>query len=376
MKGSWADRVKRPLLAHAVVATALAFMVAITVTDLVLGTTVHLGPFLVVAPALAASMATTRLTALVAALAVADQVIIAILHGGLTTTNHMAQIIALTLLSLLIVFLRLLRERRERALGRARSVAATAQRALLRPPPQRIGPLRVAWLYLTAEDESQIGGDLFAITRAAGPASRVLIGDVRGQGLDAIAEASVVLGAFREGARRYPLPALTTALQDSVDRDLEEVADTEHDLGEHFVTALLLDVADDHPDVEMISCGHPPPLLVRADEVTIVHPHSPAPPLGVPSPAPADVDRFVFAPGDMLVLYTDGVIEARSPSGDFYPLAERVATFPAADPDTLLDHIHRDLIAHTKDHLADDAALLVLERVHPHPAQRPDAGRP
>ncbi|WP_328600931.1 SpoIIE family protein phosphatase [Actinomadura physcomitrii] len=79
--------------------------------------------------------------------------------------------------------------------------------------------------------------------------------------------------------------------------------------------------------------------------------------------AALDVDRFVFGPGDMLVLYTDGVIEARSPAGDFYPLAERVATFPAADPGTLLRHIHRDLLAHTGDHLADDAALLILERL-------------
>ncbi|MWA02028.1 SpoIIE family protein phosphatase [Actinomadura sp. LD22] len=167
-------------------------------------------------------------------------------------------------------FLRLVRERRERSLGRARSVAEAAQLALLRPPPRRIGPLRIAWLYLTAEDESQIGGDLFAVARASGSASRVLIGDVRGKGLGAIAEASVVLGAFREGARRYPLPALTAALQDSVDRDLEGVADTEYDLGEHFITALVLDVADDHPEVEMISCGHPPPLLLHGGRVTTV----------------------------------------------------------------------------------------------------------
>jgi serine phosphatase RsbU (regulator of sigma subunit) len=195
----------------------------------------------------------------------------------------------------------------------------------------------------------------------------VLIGDVRGKGLNAIAEASVVLGAFREGARRHPLPALTAALQDSVDRDLEGVADTEHDLGEHFITALVLDIGDDRAEVEMISCGHPPPLLVRDRQVTTLQPDAPAPPLGVPNPVPLTVDRFAFTPGDMLVLYTDGVIEARSPAGDFYPLAERVATFPAADPDSLLRHIHRDLAAHTNDHLADDAALLILERTPPPP---------
>ncbi|MGW1106583.1 SpoIIE family protein phosphatase, partial [Streptomyces sp. NPDC002540] len=66
--------------------------------------------------------------------------------------------------------------------------------------------------------------------------------------------------------------------------------------------------------------------------------------------------------------YTDGVIEARSPSRAFYPLAERVASFPANSPDTLLHHIHRDLLAHTGGHPADDAALLVIERT---PSHRP-----
>ncbi len=107
------------------------------------------------------------------------------------------------MLSALVVFITYVRERRARELSRVRSVAETAQRILLRPPPRRIGPLRVAWLYLAAEDEAQIGGDLLAIARADNPCTRVLIGDVRGHGLASIGEASVVMGAFREGAHRY-----------------------------------------------------------------------------------------------------------------------------------------------------------------------------
>lgn len=352
------------------VVVSLALIVVITVADLVLGTSVHLGPLLVVAPALAASVATTWVTAVVAVLAVVDQVLIAVFHGGLGTTNHVSQLIALGLLAVLIVFLRWLRERRERALGRARSVAEGAQRVLLKPPPRQIGPLRVAWLYLTAEDESHIGGDLFAVIRAADPATRVVIGDVRGKGLTAIAEASVVLGAFREGAHRYTLPALAAALQDSVCRELDQASaqdeagdEAADDLGEHFVTALVLDLPDDHPRAEMISFGHPSPLLVHDDHVTILQARSPAPPLGLPAPSPAHTDRFPFDTGDMLVLYTDGVVEARSPEGEFYPLVERVAALPAISPEILLHHIHRDLLDHTDRQLADDAALLIIERL-------------
>ncbi|MFE9989405.1 PP2C family protein-serine/threonine phosphatase [Streptomyces sp. NPDC005381] len=364
--------------ARGLVAIPLALIVVIAVVDIRSPTDVHLGPLLVIAPTLTASFAGPLLTALVGLLAVVAQVVIAVFHGGLTTTNHMAQIIALIVLSALVVFVCHVRERRARELVRARSVAETAQRVLLRPPPRRIGPLRTAWLYLAAEDDTQIGGDLFAVTRAAGASTRVIIGDVRGKGLAAIGEASVVLGAFREGAHRYAtLPELTAALEVSVCRDLDEVADTEHDPGEHFTTALVLDIPDTDAEVGMINCGHPPPLLLRDREVTVLHAQHPVPPLGMCElPAASHhTDPFTFEAGDLLLLYTDGVIEARSPSGAFYPLAERLASFPASGPDTLLRRIHDDLVRHIGDEPADDAALLVIERTTAHHLRLPHRGQ-
>ncbi|MFB7214072.1 PP2C family protein-serine/threonine phosphatase [Streptomyces sp. NPDC056255] len=225
---------------------------------------------------------------------------------------------------------------------------------------------------MSAQDEAEIGGDLFAFARAAHPATRVVIGDVRGNGLAAIGEASLVLGAFRESAHRYaPLPELVTALEDSVSRNLEDVTDTEHDPGEHFITCLVLEIPDDAPPAaEMINCGHPPPLLVHDQQVTVLHARQPLPPLGVCGRSIDDdhIDPFTLTYGDMLVLYTDGVIEARSPSGTFYPLKERIASFPTSSPDTLLHHIHRDLLTHIGGNPADDAALLVIERT---PSHRP-----
>ncbi|WP_066956305.1 PP2C family protein-serine/threonine phosphatase [Streptomyces lushanensis] len=368
----WADRLQEQPSGRGLVAIPLALIVVITVVDLHSPTDVHLGPFLVIAPALAASFAGARLTALIGALTVVAQVFIAVFHGGLTTTNHLAQITALILLSNLVVFFCLVRDRRGRELIRVRSVADAAQRVLLRPPPRRIGPLRVAWLYLSAEDETQIGGDLFAVARAGRTGTRVVIGDVRGKGLASIGEASVVLGAFREGAHRCTsLLELAAALEGSVSRGLEEVADTQDDPGEHFTTALLLDIPDQGPESEMINCGHPPPLLVRDREVSVLYSPSPAPPLGVcepPGPGPGHcVDPFTLETGDTLLLYTDGVVEARSPAGVFYPLAERVASFPASSPEALLRHIHRDLLTHIGRHPADDAVLLAIERI---PAQQ------
>ncbi|MER7841045.1 PP2C family protein-serine/threonine phosphatase [Streptomyces sp. NPDC096040] len=368
------DRLPEERAGRGLLVIALALIVAITVADIGIGASVHLGPLLVIAPTLTASFAGPRLTALVGALAEVALVIISIFHGGLTTTNHVAQLIALAVLSALVVFICYVRERHARELSRVRSVAETAQRTLLRPPPRRIGPLRMAWLYLAAEDEAQIGGDLLAVARADHPCTRVLIGDVRGHGLASIGEASVVMGAFREGAHRYAsLPELVIAVEDSVCRNLDEVADTAHDAGEHFITAVMLDIHDQGSQAEMLNCGHPPPLLIRGDQVTVLNSRRPAPPLGLCALCVRDyrTDPFTLEPGDMLLLYTDGVIEARSPTGAFYPLAERVASFPASSPDALLHHIHRDLLEHTGEQFTDDAAFLIIERTPSRHLHRP-----
>ncbi|MFF7884092.1 PP2C family protein-serine/threonine phosphatase [Streptomyces sp. NPDC007896] len=368
------DRLLEEPSSRGLVAIPLVLIVAITVLDLYTPADVHLGPLLVIAPALTASLSGTRLTALVGALAVAALVLVAVLEGGLTTANRLAQILALLVLSALTVFLRHVAERRDRALSRARSVAATTQRVLLRPPPRRIGPLRVAWLYLSAEDETEIGGDLFAVGRAGHAATRVVIGDVRGNGLAAIGEASLVLSAFREGTHRCAsLLELVAVLEDSVCRNVEDVADTKRDPGEHFITCLVLEIPDEGPGAEMVNCGHPPPLLVTDQQVTVLHARRPLPPLGM-CELPVEArrtDPFTFQAGDMLVLYTDGVIEARSPARAFYPLAERVASFPAAGPDDLLDRIHRDLLAHIGGPPVDDAAILVIEHTPSHHLLRP-----
>ncbi|WUH89377.1 serine/threonine-protein phosphatase [Streptomyces sp. NBC_00433] len=371
------DRVLEERTGRGLLVIAVALIVVISVTDIWVGTSVHLGPLLVIAPTLTASFAGPRVTALVGGAAEFALVIISVFHGGLSTTNHVAQLTALAVLSALVVFLSYVRVRRERELSRARSVAETAQRVLLRPPPRRVGPLGVAWLYLAAEDETQIGGDLFAVVRCDRGLTRVLIGDVRGHGLASIGEASTVMSAFREGAHRCDdLPELVGAVDDSVCRDLDESADAVRDPGEHFVTAMLLDIHDTDHQAEMVNCGHPPALLVHGDEVTALHPRAPAPPLGLgvlSSERGGRTDPFTFEAGDLLLLYTDGVIEARSPTGGMYPLAERVASFPASGPEGLLRRVHRDLMEHVGERLSDDAALLVIERTAARRPHRPQA---
>jgi serine phosphatase RsbU (regulator of sigma subunit) len=75
---------------------------------------------------------------------------------------------------------------------------------------------------------------------------------------------------------------------------------------------------------------------------------------------------FTFEVGETLVLYTDGVMEARNQSGDFYPFAERAAQWTECGPEPLLRHIRRDLLAHVGGRLGDDAALIAIRRAPTH----------
>jgi hypothetical protein len=264
------------------------------------------------------------------ALAVAAQAFIGVHFGVLLTDTVVVQVIVLALLSALVVVFSLVREQGRRELLQVRTVSEAAQKALLGPFPTRIGPLRFAALYLAAEDEAQIGGDLYAVA-PVGHAVRIIIGDVRGKGLQAIGESGFLLGAFRQASRQsLTLDTLAAALDQSVAQylsDLGGLVDSPEDIAEHFVTAMLLEIPDEGDLVRMTDCGHPPPLLISAGRLTPVASSDPAPPLGLGAMGAGGqpLDTFRFGPGDMILLYTDGVVEARDHQGAFYPLAERVA---------------------------------------------------
>ncbi|MEU1408251.1 PP2C family protein-serine/threonine phosphatase [Streptomyces sp. NPDC005728] len=346
---------------HALLLLPIALIVVITVVDIRSPESIHLGPALVIAPALTPSFAGPRTTGLVGALAVAAQAIIGVYHGGLTTSNHVVQIVTLAVLSVMVVVYSAVRERRQAQLAQVRTVAEAAQTVLMWPLPEHIGPLRIASLYLAAEDEAQIGGDLYAATRSADTV-RVLIGDVRGKGLPAIGEAALLLGAFRESAHRnIPLVDLATTLDQSISRYAAEL-ETPEEAGERFATALLVEIPDRDQITLMTSCGHPPPLLLSPGHAVSVPSLHPSPPLGVHSATDHTLDVFSFEPGDTLLLYTDGVVEARDARGRFYPLAERVARWTDDSPEALMHHVRRDLLAHVGGRLDDDAALIALHR--------------
>src|SRR3954452_17318656 len=126
----------------------------------------------------------------------------------------------------------------------------------------------------------------------------MIIGVVRGQGLDAVRLASIVLGSYRHVAfERADLRAIVADLDRAVARSLGD---------EDFVTAAL--VEERGGTLTIVNCGHPAPLLLRRGRVIPLDPPSKAPPLGVMPGARPLVERL--EPGDRLLLFTDGLGEA------------------------------------------------------------------
>ena len=233
-------------------------------------------------------------------------------------------------------------------LARITRIAETAQHAILAPVPARVGPVRLAGSYVSAAREALVGGDLYEVVATRG-GLRLLIGDVRGKGLEAVRLATVVLGFFRTAAvESRNLVRLARQLDARLVPYLDE---------EDFVTALMLEIsASGHCSV--VSCGHPPPLLARDGELVDVA-CEPSPPLGLGArPEESTID---LVPGDRLLLYTDGLIEARSPEGVYADLRHVAQPLHRGNLASGLARILTRLRTSTGGDLNDDLALLAAE---------------
>jgi serine phosphatase RsbU (regulator of sigma subunit) len=234
--------------------------------------------------------------------------------------------------------------------------------------------VRAAVHYAAAAAHARIGGDLYEVVQTRFGV-RAVIGDVRGKGLAAVETAAAILGAFREAAHQeQALDRVAGWLADSLGRALREhESEGPQGMDEEFVTLALVGVRADGI-VEIVNCGHPSPLLLREGApIRFLDPAYTVPPLGVlePEEVRPPVLSLRLESGDRLLLYTDGVIEARNAWGAFYPLAERAPDCAVGEsPAEVLDRIHADVRRHVGHNLGDDAAMLLLQYA-PAPAPTP-----
>lgn len=323
----------------------------------------------------------TCLAALAGAIALA-------VHGGIIGEGvGLAEILNVVLSAVIGLAVNRALTRSGRRLATVRDVAESAQRALLPDPPPRIGPLDIAARYEAAQSGARIGGDVYAAEQTR-YGVRLLIGDVRGKGMGAVASVAVLLGAFREAADEEPdLLGIAHRLDRALARDRERWQGSEEYL-EGFTTGLLAeftpdaggpegldglddaggphDTGDTGGTLRLLNRGHPPPYLLDGGTVRTLHATAPDLPFGMSDlgGVRSVPDEVHFPPGATLLLITDGVTETRDRDGVFYDPETRLACLglgPLPGPQQAIDALLRDLVFWTGGAAgADDRAVLAV----------------
>lgn len=232
----------------------------------------------------------------------------------------------------------------ERAQAQA-EVLHQIQALLLETPPAWSAGYRIGVRYQSASALAEIGGDFYDVVEVGEEELAFVIADARGKGLEASSLAAVLKGAFRTLAGEGAGPAgILARLDRLVAREGGE---------EDFVTALAGRV---YPNgrVVLASAGHPVPLGI-------------GPPLDPRIAAPLGLgtrpdDAFgLLRPGQRLICYTDGLVEARNRAGEFIDPAALDHAMAAGTLDEVLDELMATVERHSDGRHTDDLALLGLE---------------
>ncbi|MET9551641.1 PP2C family protein-serine/threonine phosphatase [Streptomyces sp. NPDC006645] len=363
---------------HAIVILAVAILVLLLAADTFGGASIRLGGMMLALPALAAVFAGPRSVLLISGAMLPAYVATLAENGRLNWQDAPVALATAAVICAASVGAAAVREKRTHQLAQSRRVTAQTQATLLRPLPARLGPMDISSTYLASDAESTIGGDLYACAMVDGR-PRVIVGDVQGKGLSTLEVVLFVLNAFRQGARQgVPLAELPGFLDEAVHRDLvraSEVAEESADIAdiaqepemaqrvrECFVTAVVVEIVGAGDEVRLVNCGHPAPLLLHQGTARELPSSKPSLPIGLLGldRDPVHVETHHLAPGDTLLLYTDGLIEARNAVGVFYPLTERIGNWATHPPAAMLHAILTDLRRHA--HLEDDVAMVTVRR--------------
>jgi serine phosphatase RsbU (regulator of sigma subunit) len=355
--------------ARLIAAVPAAVLVAVGAADLLLGEGNIVLGLVVIAPLLASNVTGPRATAAYAVAALLLAALLGIADDQYTEHSWAAQLIRLVAVAaggVAAVFASRYRVQREHRLAAMTRVADVAQHAILLPVPSPLAGVEIAVHYESAASDAVIGGDLYGavVTRQG---LRVIVADVRGKGLDAVRVAAQVLAAFRERATEdEPLPVLA----DHLDATVRRIGDPED-----FVTGVIAQLLPGGA-VSLVNAGHPPPMLARAGDVSLVVSEDPCPPFGLFLGTPVAQHAALGSSGRLL-LYTDGLIEARRPTDRaFLPhqaIADRLAVSTSVSEDIagLLDL----LTSWIGGAPSDDVALMSLQTLVPAPAGAPTSAR-
>jgi serine phosphatase RsbU (regulator of sigma subunit) len=240
---------------------------------------------------------------------------------------------------------------------RERTIARTLQRSLRPGRLPKVPGLSAAVRFHAAGEGIELGGDFYDLFPAGDGAWTALIGDVQGKGPDAAAVTALARHTMRAAAAYESRPSGVLTLLHRALRDQTG------DEGRFCTVCYIhMSVGRDRVGLELACGGHPLPLVVHPDGRV-----SPVGRLGTLlgsdiEPLLADV-AVELGPGDVLVLYTDGVTEVRRRRQEVFGHRELVAllaTCAGLPPDAVADRVEAAVMTASEGRLRDDMAILAF----------------
>jgi serine phosphatase RsbU (regulator of sigma subunit) len=228
----------------------------------------------------------------------------------------------------------------------------TMQRSLLPRELPAVEGLEVGHVYESSA-RVEVGGDVYDFLTLDDGRLAVILGDVTGKGIEAAADMAMAKFSFRALARLHPEP------EDFLTRTNEVIVD---EIGSgKFITMLYAVVDPLRRTVSCASAGHPPAKVLRPDG-TVVPLAGPGLALGIEPDQEYEAERAALEPGSTIVLYTDGVVEARR-DGKLYGeerLDKILVKGAALGAQELAESILADCRSFAGGELSDDCAILCL----------------
>jgi len=247
------------------------------------------------------------------------------------------------------------RRRAEESEARARVLAETLQRSFLPPDIVAVPGLDVGGAYRPAGDGSEVGGDFYDVFRTGHQTWGIVLGDVCGKGASAAVVTTLARYTVRAEALHVSSPAaVLVGLHEAL---VSCYPDT-------FCTALfvLLDQVPEGQRLTVATGGHPLPLCRRADG-TVETLGRPGSFLGMEETAEFSEFSAILTPGDIVVLYTDGVTEARN-KGSFFGesgIAEVLGECAGLTAQAVADAVVAAALACQDGQARDDIAVVVVK---------------
>jgi PAS domain S-box-containing protein len=235
----------------------------------------------------------------------------------------------------------------------ARGIADYLQDVILKLPTALPG-VDFSHLYRSATEAAHVGGDFLDIFQLDDRHIGILVGDVSGKGLEASALTSLIKDTIKAYSNLNRSPAFIMRKTNEMVVKVSE--------GPIFSTAFLAILNTATGELAYCNAGHPPGIIKRGSELEHLEPTAMV--IGAFDPADFEESRARMSGGDVLVLYTDGVIEARR-DGELFGerrLAELIAKTKTKDLDKFPSLVFRRVEGYAKGKLTDDTVVLAVRR--------------